>query len=112
MLWDEGMEVGTMPYRFTRSWSQASVVVGAGLFALAVLVGWWLGFSSDEGFERFSPAVRILAALVVGLVGLLVGGTMIVAGQLVSALLDQRALLVQIHEALTGTPRASEKGVR
>ena len=100
-----------MRYRFTRTWGQASVGVGAGLFALALLVGWWLGFSSDDGFERFSPAVRILAALVVGLAGLLLGGTMIVAGQLVSVLLDQRALLVQIHEALTGHAGASEKSL-
>lgn len=100
-----------MRYRFTRSWGQASVFVGAGLLAVALVVAWWLGFSSDEGFERFSPAVRILAAMVVSLVGLLVGGTMIVAGQLVSVLLDQRALLIQIHEALTGRPGVSEKGL-
>ena len=98
-----------MRYRFTRSWGQASVLVGSGVFAVALLLAWWLGFSGDDGFERFSPAVRILAALVVSLVGLLVGGTMIVAGQLVSVLLDQRALLVQIHEALTGHPGAGEK---
>lgn len=85
--------------------------VGAGLLAVALVVAWWLGSSGDEGFERFSPAVRILAAMVVSLVGLLVGGTMIVAGQLVSVLLDQRALLVQIHEALTGRPGVSEKGL-
>jgi hypothetical protein len=100
-----------MRYRFTRSWGQASVFVGAGLLAVALVVAWWLGFSSDEGFERFSPAVRILAAMVVSLVGLLVGGTMIVAGQLVSVLLDQRALLIQIHEALAGRPSVSEKGL-
>lgn len=100
-----------MPYRFTRSWGQASVLVGSGVFTVALLLAWWLGFSSDDGFERFSPAVRILAAMVVSLVGLIVGGTMIVAGQLVSVLLDQRALLVQIHEALTGRPGASEKSL-
>ena len=87
------------------------MVVGAGVFAVPSLA-WWLGFSSDEGFERFSPAVRILAALVVSLVGLLVGrGTMIVAGQLVSVLLDQRALLAQIHEVLTGKSGAGEKAL-
>lgn len=90
-----------MRYRFTRSWGQASVVVGGGVFGVALLLAWWLGFSGDDGFERFSPAVRILAALVVSLAGLLVGGTMIVAGQLVSVLLDQRELLVEIHQALT-----------
>ena len=100
-----------MRYRFTRSWGQASVVVGAGVFVLALLVAWWLGFSSDEGFERFSPAVRILAALVVSLAGLLVGGTMIVAGQLVSVLLDQRALLAEIRELLTERAGAGEKAL-
>lgn len=100
-----------MRYQFTRSWGQGSVVVGAGVFVVSLLLAWWLGFSSDEEFEPFSPAARILAALVVSLVGLLVGGTMIVAGQLVSAFLDQRALLVQIHEALTTKPGAPEKAV-
>lgn len=100
-----------MRYRFTRSWSQASVVVGTGLFVVALFLAWWLGFSSDEEFARYSPAVRILAALVVSLVGLLIGGTMIVAGQLVSVLLDQRALLAQIHEVLTERHGPSEKGL-
>jgi hypothetical protein len=98
-----------MRYRFTRSWGQASVVVGGGVFGVALLLAWWLGFSSDEGFERFSPAVRILAAMVVSLAGLLVGGTMIVAGQLVSVPLDQRALLAQIHQVLTDKAGTGEK---
>ena len=42
-----------------------------------------------------------MAFLVVSLVGLLVGGTMVVAGQLVCVLLDQRELLAGIHESLT-----------
>lgn len=100
-----------MRYRFTRSWGQASVVVGGGVFGIALLLGWWLGFSGDEGFERFSPAVRILAAVVVSLAGLLVGGTMIVAGQLVSVLLDQRALLAEIRELLTERAGAGEKAL-
>ncbi len=100
-----------MRYRFTRSWGQASVVVGGGVFGVALLLAWWLGFSGDEEFERFSPAVRILAALVVSLAGLLVGGTMIVAGQLVSVLLDQRALLAQIREVLTENSGAGEKAL-
>jgi hypothetical protein len=89
-----------MSYRFTRGWGRASVVVGAGLFVLALLLASWLGFSNDAEFERFSPAVRILAAVVVSLVGLIVGGTMIVAGQLVSVLLEQRDLLARIHQVL------------
>lgn len=89
-----------MGYRFTRGWGRASVVVGAGLFVLALLLASWLGFSDDAEFERFSPAVRILAALVVSLVGLIVGGTMIVAGQLVSVLLEQRDLLAGIYQVL------------
>ena len=100
-----------MPYRFTRRWSQASVIVGGGVFVVALLIAWWLGFSSDDGFERVSPAVRILTGLVVSLAGLLVGGTMIVAGQLVSVLLDQRALLEQIREVLTDKAGAGEKAL-
>jgi len=64
-----------MGYRFARGRGRASVVVGSGLFVLALLLASWLGFSNDAEFERFSPAVRILAALVVILVGLFVGGT-------------------------------------
>jgi len=100
-----------MGYRFTRGWGRASVVVGAGLFVLALLMAAWLGFSNDAEFERFSPVVRILAALVVSLVGLIVGGTMIVAGQLVSVLLDQRDLLARIHQVLAARVDASGEAI-
>ncbi len=91
-----------MDYRFTRTWARGSVVIGAVVFGFAVLVGAWLGFADDYEFERFSAAVRLMAFLMVSFIGLLLGGTMIVAGQLVSVLLDQRDLLSKIHEALTG----------
>ena len=97
--------------RFTRSWGQASVVVGGGVFVVALLVAWWLGFSSDDEFGPYSRAVHILAALVVSLAGFVVGGTMIVAGQLVSALLDQRALLAQIRDMLTEKTGAGENAL-
>jgi hypothetical protein len=100
-----------MGYRFTRGWGHASVVVGAGLFVLALLLGSWLGFSNDAEFEQFSRAVRVLAALVVSLVGLVVGGTMIVAGQLVSVLLDQRDLLDRIHQVLAARAGASGEAI-
>ncbi|HEY7252612.1 MAG TPA: hypothetical protein VIG37_19085 [Methylomirabilota bacterium] len=90
-----------MGYRFTRTWARASVVVGTGVFLIALLLAVWLGFSNDHEFEQFSASVRIMAFLVVSLVGLLVGGTMIVAGQMVCVLLDQRELLTRILEALT-----------
>jgi hypothetical protein len=99
--------MGAMGYRFTRGWSRASVVVGAGVFVLALLLASWLGFSNDAEFERFSLAVRILAFLVVSLAGLVVGGTMVVAGQLVSVVLDQRDLLARIYEVLTAKAGAS-----
>ena len=98
-----------MDYQFTRGWGRASVIVGAGLFVLALLLASWLAFSSDEEFARFSPAVRILAGLVVSLVGLIVGGTMIVAGQLVSVLLEQRDLLARIHLVLAARAGASDE---
>jgi hypothetical protein len=91
-----------MSYRFTRGWSRASVLVGGNVFLLALLGAWWIGFSSDDAFEPFSSAARILAALSMSLIGLLVGGTMIVAGQLVSVILDQRELLEQIRNRLSG----------
>lgn len=96
-----------MDYRFTRTWGRASVVVGAGVLLVALLLGAWLGFSDDGELERFSPRTRVLSFLVVSLGGLLVGGTMIVAGQLVSVLLDQRALLARIHAALTSSRGAT-----
>jgi hypothetical protein len=58
-------------------------------------------FSNEHEFEEFSAGVRMMGFLVVSLIGLVLGGTMIVAGQLVCVLLDQRELLVRIHEALT-----------
>jgi hypothetical protein len=100
-----------MAYRFTRGWGRASVVVGAGLFVLSLLLASWLGFSNDEEFQRFSPAVRILAALIVSFVGLIVGGTMIVAGQLVSVLLEQRDLLARIHQVLAARAGASGEAI-
>jgi len=96
-----------MGYRFTRTWGQASVIVGAGVFVIALLVASWLGFSNEREFEQFSAGVRMMAFVVVGLVGLIVGGTMIVAGQLVCVLLDQRDLLARIHESLA---RVGAKG--
>jgi hypothetical protein len=89
-----------MSYRFTRSWSRASGLVGAGVFLLALLGAWWIGFSGDEAFEPFPSAARILAALSMSLVGLFAGGTMIVAGQVVSVVLDRRELLEQIRNRL------------
>lgn len=90
-----------MSYRFTRVWCRASVVVGTGVIVVTLLVAAWLGFSSDPELERFASAPRILTGLILSLAGLVIGGTMIVAGQLVSVLLDQRELLVEIHQALT-----------
>src|SRR6185436_4823602 len=101
----------SMGYQFTRAWARGSVVIGVGVFVIAVLLAAWLGFSNDYEFERFSAAVRIVAFLIVSLAGLLLGGTMIVAGQLVSVLLDQRDLLSKIHEALA-TGRTALSGGR
>lgn len=89
-----------MDYSFTRVWSRASIFVGGGLIAVALLLAAWALLASGEELERVSVVVRVLAALLVTLVGLIVGGTMIVAGQLLSVLLDQRELLAKIHEAL------------
>ena len=89
-----------MSYRFTRTWCRGSVVVGTGVIVVTLLLAAWVGFSSEPELERFASAARILTGLLVSLVGLVVGSTMVVAGQLVSVLLDQRELLVEIHQAL------------
>jgi hypothetical protein len=99
-----------MDYRFTRTWARGSVVIGVGVFLIALLLASWLGFTDDDEFERFSATVRTMAFLIVSVAGLLVGGTMIVAGQLVSVLLDQRDLLARIHEALTVRGTAATGG--
>ena len=99
-----------MGYQFTRTWGRASVVVGAGVFVIALLLASWLGFSEDDEFAEFSAGVRIMAFLVVSVVGLLVGGTMIVAGQMACVLLDQRELLAKILEALTSRSDAVTTG--
>jgi hypothetical protein len=100
-----------MDYRFTRAWARGSVIMGAGIFVVALLIAAWLGFSDDYEFERFSAAVRIMAFLIVTFAGLLVGGTMVVAGELVCVLLDQRDLLAKIHRSIT-TGSASLMGGR
>jgi len=89
-----------MSYRFTRDWCRGSVVDGTGVIVVTLLFATWLGVSSEPELERFASAARILTGLILSLAGLVIGGTMIVAGQLVSVLLDQRELLVEIHQAL------------
>ena len=89
-----------MSYRFTRVWCRGSVVVGTGVIVVTLLFATWLGFSSEPELDRFASAARILTGLILSLAGLVIGGTMIVAGQLVSVLLDQRELLVDIRQAL------------
>ena len=69
-----------MNYRFTRIWGHASAVVGLGLIAVALLLADSALFIGPEDTARFPTAVRATAALLVILVGLIMGGTMIVAG--------------------------------
>ena len=79
-----------MNYRFTRIWGHASAIVGLGLIAVAFLLAASALFVGPEDTERFPMAVRATAALLVMLVGLILGGTMIVAGQLACVLVEQR----------------------
>ena len=85
-----------MNYRFTRIWGHASAVVGLGLIAVAFLLASRALFIGPEDTAHFPTAVRATAALLVILVGLILGGTMIVAGQLACGLVDQRDLLERI----------------
>ena len=100
-----------MHYSFTRLWARASVVVGAGAIVLALLIAAVAVTATGEEFDHISLITRVLAGGLVTLVGLLVGGTMIVAGQLVSVLLDQRDILSRILETLAPTRPAAPGGV-
>ena len=90
-----------MNYRFTRIWGHASAIVGLGLIAVAFLLAASALFIGPEDTARFPTAVRATAALLVILVGLILGGTMIVAGQLACVLVDQRDLLERILTCLS-----------
>lgn len=90
-----------MNYRFTRIWGHASAIVGLGLMAVALLLAASALFVGPEDTERFPTAVRGTAALLVIFVGLILGGTMIVAGQLACVLVDQRDLLERILTCLS-----------
>ena len=89
-----------MNYRFTRIWGHASAI-GLGLIAVAFLLAASALFIGPEDTARFPTAVRATAALLVILVGLIMGGTMIVAGQLACVLVDQRDLLERILTRLS-----------
>ncbi len=89
-------------YRFTSFWAALQITAGLLLLvaslALAVLLlsgTVSLGASLDA-----VPAARALAALGVVLVGTLMGGPAILAGQLLEIFLDQRRLLRLAHRRL------------
>ena len=90
-----------MNYRFTRIWGHASAIVGLGLIAVACLLAASALFVGPEDTTQFPMAVRATAALLVILVGLILGGTMIVAGQLACVLVEQRDFLERILTCLS-----------
>ena len=90
-----------MNYRFTRIWGHASAIVGLGLIVVAFLLAASVLFVGPEDTTQFPMAIRATAALLVILVGLILGGTMIVAGQLACVLVEQRDFLERILTCLS-----------
>jgi len=96
-----------MSYRFSRVWGRGSAIVGLGLIGIAFVLAVSAVLIGLEDTERFPIDVRATAALIVMLAGLILGGTMIVAGQLICVLVDQRDLL---HGILARLPVKGDPG--
>ena len=91
-----------MRYRFTDTW--ASVVVGAGwiVFIGSVFTGIALGIAREAGIMKAHPFTRynarveeLFVFLACALAGFLVGGLLIVLGQLLHVILDIRYAVLQ-----------------
>ena len=87
------------PYRFTQFWASILVGLGVGAMVLGVVTAGLLVLLPAEIPVPYSGP-RILAAAAAIFGGFLVGGPLILAGQLVQVLLDQRRLLAGIHRRL------------
>jgi hypothetical protein len=94
-----------MKYQFTVVWAYLLMAVGLGLILAGLAFGILLGTLGQKGLLGFKPVddvvVRVTAALLIVVAGLLVGGPILVAGQLLRLFVDQRRLLVQINRRLS-----------
>jgi hypothetical protein len=84
---------------FTRAWSRAHVLVGIALIVLGIGLG---GFAAvaDLGSLNIPARARLPLAVGAGLGGVVLGGWVIVLGQLLDVVLDQRRLLRRIDRRL------------
>jgi hypothetical protein len=84
---------------FTRAWARAHVLVGAALVTLGVGLG-GLALLVDLRSLGIPVGGRLPVAAVCLLAGVVLGGWVIVLGQLLDAVLDQRRLLRRIDRRL------------
>lgn len=88
-----------MKYRFTEAWARVTVVLGLIIVGLGFVFGIIIGFIGREASGPFGVE-RWLAALLIILVGVLLGGPLVVSGELMLIFLDKRRLLGMIHRRL------------
>jgi len=98
-------------YRFSGLWARVLVGVGVLIVTLGVVLGIISVFidqsgaevaSKDDVFSRAAMAVILIVS------GLLVGGPLIVTGQLLQIFIDQRRLLARIYRTLRHRPATHE----
>ena len=104
-----------MRYRFTDTW--ASVVVGAGwiVFIGSILTGIAHGMARETGIIGAHPFTRhnarveeLFVFLACALVGFLVGGLLIVLGQLLHVILDIRHSVIGLRSDLQSVSRPEQ----
>ena len=103
-----------MKYRFTRFWSVVLMVVGAVILGACTVAA--VGVLVESVRVPVAAPVeesrsRLIAAVVVAVLGLVVGGACIAAGQALRILVDQRRLLARIHAQLRRRREQSEEGL-
>ncbi len=93
-----------MTYRFTRFWATVLVVTGSVVIVIGVVAAVAVAIAGPD-ITRYAPTLdprvgRVVATVACAAVGFLVGASLIVAGQLLDAFLDQRDILARIHRRL------------
>ena len=87
------------PYRFTQFWASVLAGLGVGIMMMGA-VGAGLLLLLPDRIPLPYPGPRVLAAVIMLAGSVMVGAPLIVAGQLVQVVLDQRRLLARIHHRL------------
>ena len=87
------------PYGFTRFWASVLIGLGVGAMVLGVVSAGLVVLLPVELPVPYAwPRALVAAVAIVG--GFLLGGPLILTGQLVRIFLDQRQLLAGIHRRL------------